>query len=54
MTEQITIEAKTFSQVKDALELAMLMLDAENQPPQFTPSEAYQVIKAARDALYLS
>ena len=36
-----------FSQMKNALELALLMLDKENQLPQFTPSEAFKAIRAA-------
>jgi hypothetical protein len=51
MSNKIVIDEGVFKQTQEALELAMLMLDGENQPPQFTTEEAHKAIEAAHDAL---
>jgi len=51
MHNEIIIEAAAVKQSQEALEVAMLMLDSENQPPQFTPDEALKIVRAAHQAL---
>ncbi len=51
MHNEITVKAAVVKQAQEALELAALMLDGENQPPQFTSGEALKIVKAAHQAL---
>ena len=39
MEQLISIEKQKVEDIQEALELAVLLLDAENQPPQFTRTE---------------
>lgn len=41
------LNEETFTKTKEALEMALLMLDPENQPPQFTINDALNVIREA-------
>lgn len=45
------VDVSVLKQAQDALELALLMLDRENQPPQIAPDEACGIVKEARDAV---
>jgi len=47
MSPTIQIDETIYSQTKEAFEMALLMLDQENQPPQWTREEAFNVINAA-------
>lgn len=50
MSTTIQIDETAYSQTKEALEMALLMLDEENQPPQWMREEAFKVIYAAHQS----
>ncbi len=44
------LDEETYGQTKNALEMALLMLDPENQPPQFSLNDALKTIKEAHES----
>ena len=50
MSTTVQIDETVYSQTKEALEMALLMLDEENQPPQWTREEAFKAIYAAHQS----
>jgi hypothetical protein len=45
MEQIISIEKQKMQQIHEALEIAVYMLDIENQPPQFTLTEVFPKIQ---------
>lgn len=51
MEQLISIEKQKLEQIQEALEIAVLMLDVENQPPQFTLTKVIPKVEMALQIL---
>lgn len=51
MTCQCMFDQGELEQIEEALTVAVVMLDKENQPPQFTSEEAFKFLSEAQETL---